>query len=273
MWATPSTDQAASTQAYKPGKAHPASIFSYGHPAQPTGTINVAPHTGRLDRHRQATHSKLRIHVCSLPENIANKILKLDFFDMAELCPESWLFESESQEKQLSSLFKKCKQPVTDILDTVFCIIHSSPGGKVPGMYPTPHGLHVDYYWLLLQVWRLWVGFLWHRISVQGSYQKDPELVRNRLIMFTGRAKSSLRCTECFGDDHEAGQCPHTPSPLFQLPPGAAYSLPSSLSPQLSPSPWIQGPPVTPPLTCGLFNADGGPAPLCWTSSWVGQCQ
>ena len=56
-----------------------------------------------------------------IPENIANKILKLDFVDMAELCPESWLFESETQEKTLSSLFKKRKQPVTDILIWTQC--------------------------------------------------------------------------------------------------------------------------------------------------------
>ena len=30
-----------------------------------------------------------------IPENIANKIKKLDFVDTTELCPESWLFESE----------------------------------------------------------------------------------------------------------------------------------------------------------------------------------
>ena len=41
-----------------------------------------------------------------IPENIANKILKLEFVDMTELCPESWLFESEIQEKPLSSLLR-----------------------------------------------------------------------------------------------------------------------------------------------------------------------
>ena len=77
------------------------------------------------------------------PENIANKTLKLDFVDMAELCPEPWLFESETQEKLLPPLFKKRKQPGTDILTWTQCFAPYTAvlGGKVPRVYPTPHGL------------------------------------------------------------------------------------------------------------------------------------
>ena len=200
-----------------------------------------------------------------IPENIANKILKLDFVDTAELRPESWLFESETQEKPLSSLFKKRKQPVTDILIWTQCFASYTAvlAGKFQGC--TPHLM--AYMSTIIGCYRKFEGYGW--VVYDTSYRRRAAIkktlnwseIDSSLFntLFTGRAKTSIRCTECFGDDHESSQCPHTPSPLFQLSPGAAYSPLSGFSPQLLPTQRIQGPPVTPPRTCGLFNAHGGP--------------
>ena len=157
---------------------------------------------------------------------------------MAELRPESWLFESETQEKPLSSLFKKRKQPVTDILIWTQCFASYTTvlAGKFQGC--TPHLM--AYMSTTIGCYHKFEGYGW--VVYDTSYRRRP-VIKKTLnwserdsslfnTLFTRRVKTSIRCTECFGDDHESGQCPHAPSPLLQLSPGAAYSPLRSLSPQ-----------------------------------------
>ena len=55
-----------------------------------------------------------------IPEAIVKKILRLEYVDMAELKPNAWLLHSEESDN-LSTLFRKKKEPVTDILVWVQC--------------------------------------------------------------------------------------------------------------------------------------------------------
>ena len=57
-----------------------------------------------------------------LPDSIVAKIHKLEFVDMSELRPESWLLDEEADEKSVAALFKSRKKPVTDILIWVQCL-------------------------------------------------------------------------------------------------------------------------------------------------------
>ena len=58
--------------------------------------------------------------LCPLPEPLQNRILNLEFMDMADLQPEAWLFE-DATDKSIASIFKKRKEPITDILVWVQC--------------------------------------------------------------------------------------------------------------------------------------------------------
>ena len=58
--------------------------------------------------------------LCLLPEPLGKGTLNLKFVDMANLQPEAWLFENTT-DKSTASIFKKCKEPITDILDTTYC--------------------------------------------------------------------------------------------------------------------------------------------------------
>ena len=54
---------------------------------------------------------------CQSPRIYSTRSLSLNLYvDMAELHLESWLFESENQEKPLANLFKRHQKPVTHIL-------------------------------------------------------------------------------------------------------------------------------------------------------------
>lgn len=60
--------------------------------------------------------------LCPLPENLRKKISQLEFMDMADLWPEAWLNQSEDPERNsLFTLFKRHKEPVTDIATWVQC--------------------------------------------------------------------------------------------------------------------------------------------------------
>ena len=56
-----------------------------------------------------------------LPEALRKRILNLEYVDMANLQPEAWLFEDGTQDKAITSIFKKRSEPVTDILVWVQC--------------------------------------------------------------------------------------------------------------------------------------------------------
>ena len=47
-----------------------------------------------------------------LPDSVVAKIRKLEFVDMSELRPESWLLDEEADEKSVAALFKNKRSPL-----------------------------------------------------------------------------------------------------------------------------------------------------------------
>ena len=50
-----------------------------------------------------------------VPEKLANKIIKLEFVEMQDLMPETWLLEEEESNRAVLSLPRRRSAPVTDI--------------------------------------------------------------------------------------------------------------------------------------------------------------
>ena len=71
-----------------------------------------------------------------LPDSICKKVETLDYVhvDMAELCPKTWMFEDELSDKALASLFKRRRDPVTNILVWIQC--YSSLVAVLAQKYP-----------------------------------------------------------------------------------------------------------------------------------------
>ena len=56
-----------------------------------------------------------------IPDSLISKIQQLKLLDMADLRPKAWMFEDKAHKKSLAGLFKRQKQPVTNILLWVQC--------------------------------------------------------------------------------------------------------------------------------------------------------
>ena len=69
-----------------------------------------------------------------LPENLCRKILNFEYIEMADLSSEAWMLEEEFTNKTLAALFKRRKEPITDILVWVqfLCLTSGSSSTTVP---------------------------------------------------------------------------------------------------------------------------------------------
>ena len=214
-----------------------------------------------------------------IPEHLATKILSLQYIDMSELRPEAWLFEDEPAEKSLASLFKRRKEPITDILVWVQCF--ASYVAVLVQKYPqcTPHMM--AYLATIVRCQRRFEGMGWVLYDTayrrRAAKQKDLNwsAIDSSLFntLFTGRAKTSAKCTHCLSEDHGANYCPMANGPLTQLTRDISLSI-AGTSSKRSFSPYDAAvPPAkrgnfsgsgvrfgsTDPQYCGLFNARSGP--------------
>ena len=94
------------------------------------------------------------------------------------------------------------------------CFVSRSNGSIVDLGMPSISAPNINHHWLLPQIWRLWVGCLWHDIPLKGSPKKTltwSEMGSSLINMFTGRAKTSIKC---FSDDHTTNPMPppHLPA-------------------------------------------------------------
>ena len=60
-----------------------------------------------------------------VPEKLAQKIIHLEFVEMRNLMPETWMMEEEDTKKTIHSLPRRRAAPMTDILQWLQCLQHS----------------------------------------------------------------------------------------------------------------------------------------------------
>ena len=94
-----------------------------------TGTQPVIPSVGCVATPYVGSH--FGEGLLPVPEKLTQKIIQLEFVEMRDLMPESWLMEEENSRKNTLSFPRKRAAPVTDILQSVFC---SCGGGAVEGI-------------------------------------------------------------------------------------------------------------------------------------------
>ena len=115
-----------------------------------------------------------------LPDSIVAKIRKLEFVDMSELRPESWLLDEEAEEKSVPALFKTKKKPVTDILIWVQCF--ASHVAVLAQSFPahTPN-LWLTYLATIVRCHHRFEGLSW--VQTSSSKSERPQLVCHRPIV------------------------------------------------------------------------------------------
>ena len=209
----------------------------------------------------------------SIPDSLISKIQRLEFVDTADLRPEAWMFEDEPHEKSLAGLFKRRKQPVTDILLWVQCF--ASYVAVLSQTQSTPHLM--AYMATIIRCHKKFEGLGWvvydsayrHRAARQRDLNWaviDSSLFNT---LFTGRAKPSLRCLHCLSEDHTVDECPAANGPLVQLTrdlgisatTSPSYSAKHTMQPpsMIPPAKWVAAPIQPKPWPCGLFNSNMGP--------------
>ena len=164
-----------------------------------------------------------------------NKILKLDFVDMAELCPESSKVKTRKN-RYFPSLWSASNQLLT--FWSGRSVLHHTQQSR-------QESPHVNYYQKFEGYW--WIVYhtsFRHRVAIKKTLnwsEIDSSLFNTP---FSGRAKTSKGARNGLVTILKLANAPHAPSPLFQLSPGVAYNPLSSLCPELAPTQWIQGPPM-----------------------------
>ena len=186
--------------------------------------------------------------------------------DMAELKQETWLFDDQAADKSVISLFRRRKEPVSDILVWVQC--YATMVAFLSEKYPQ-HVPHLMWYLVdIVRSSKLYSGLGWvaydsayrRRALKQGDLkwsQGDQSLYQ---MWFTGRAKEVIRCTHCMGE-HDSVRCPQEAGALGQL---FSATIPQMGPPQVALTPqhdYLSTAPIQQKSreVCGQFNAIRGP--------------
>ena len=153
----------------------------------------------------------------SVPKKLADKILALDFIDMAELLPEHWRVE-ENREGGCCNVPKITKKkPLTDILLWLEC--YATLVAILTTVYPEKAAQFMAYQQTIIQASKNFSGEAWatydlcYRRRAANLRMLDWGVVDQDLYSksFTGRARSVARCKNCLSDTHASEDCGDAP--------------------------------------------------------------
>ena len=193
-----------------------------------------------------------------VPEKLTQKIIRLEFVEMRDLTPETWLMEEEDSRKNTLSFPRKRAAPVTDILPWLQCF--AAMVGVLSRAYPIMVPEFMPYQATITKCARYFHGPAWAQYDRayrrQVAQTKDlhwswlnPTLYS---LCFAGKAKHVVVCAHCLSDSHATDQCPEN----MDL--GAA--LMSWQQGATNPAAPVGGSSVNPKARlCFLFNAKEGP--------------
>ena len=216
----------------------------------------------------------------AVPAKLVQRISNLEFVEMYEPLPESWLVTegnegaSSGQAKAVCLFPKRRKAPVTDALVWEQCF--AAMAGVLSTKYPTKVPEFMAYQALIVKCSRDYEGIGWvlydRAFRRAGGGDEGPELLNPTLhsLCLAGRARRNKFCSACLSDNHSVEQCPEAWQMFPPFGSAGQYRSASPLSPfypHPGPFPFGAGggqppaPPFGPPgvPTCKLFNKLEGP--------------
>ena len=191
-----------------------------------------------------------------IPERLAKKIVALEFVEMRDLMPETWLREEEESVRNMLSLPRRRTAPVTNILQWLQCYagMVGVLSQRFPQMVPELMAYQVT-------ISRDFEGLAWAQYDRvyrrQGAQTKD--LCWSRLnptlfsLCFAGKARQNIACAHCLSDNHVSDNCPDNPSHSLFM-----WQYPSSAAAIAPPMP-MGGVQSQRLRICNLSNARDGP--------------
>jgi hypothetical protein len=203
--------------------------------------------------------------ICPLPDHLKKKILNLEYVDMADLRPEAWLMASSDAEARnnLTSLFGRRKQPVTDVSVWVQC--YSSLVSVLVEKYPQYIKHFLAYQSTIVMGAKRSNSLSW--VAYDAAYRRKAACTKSLFwgtvdqylytVWFANQAHGPA-CISCFSTDHTTDQCPsNTAIPVL----GQAMMQPMLMQPLQQPQPLgvaTSQQQQQQQEFCGLFNAKGG---------------
>ena len=225
--------------------------------------------------------------LCPLPEPLWKRILALEFVDMSDLQPEAWLFEDGTHEKGIASIFRKRKEPVTEILTWVQC--YNAMVAVLAERYPQFIQHFLAYQSHIVRSYKKsraleWVAYdMAYRRKAAYTKSLNWAIIDQNLsaTWFSGMGRPPC-CVQCLSDDHSAATCPRLGDNIFaSLAPAISqwaisaqaltteqWVTPQRVLPSQAQyprrSPAISTPLLAPQIQteqplCGLYNAAEGP--------------
>ena len=189
--------------------------------------------------------------VMPLPQKLLAKILKLEFVEIHELLPETWLSSIDEEPSKCcsGSTKEKKRKPVTNIFTWLqgFASLVSALSTKYPTMVPE----FLAYQSTIVKCYKDFEGLGWAQYDRafrrQVAVTKDLRWsqINGTLysLCFAGKAKKSAVCAHCLSDNHSTERCPEAP--------------PSSSKSRQGDRDYTRRDRETAPI-CRLFNAPGG---------------
>ena len=150
-----------------------------------------------------------------LPPKLVKKIVSLEYVDMSELRPESWLMEEEGQQQgKCCHAPHRKKTPVKDILTWVQCF--ASYVSVLAQPYPSKMPQLMAYMCTIIRIEKDFEDNAWQNYDT--AYRRQAAITKSLewgnieptlySMAVTGHSKRRERCTYCFSPDHRTHACP-----------------------------------------------------------------
>ena len=180
-----------------------------------------------------------------LPQKLLSKILQLEFVEIHDLLPETWLssMEDTATSHCCGATNAKKKKPITNIFTWLqgYASLVSALSTRYPAMVPE----FMAYQSTTVKCYKDFEGLGWAQYNRafrrQVAVTKDLRWsqINGTLysLCFAGKAKKSAICYHCLSDNHPSERCPEAPIYLAGKPgPSRKEAVP----------------------VCRLYNAPGG---------------
>ena len=159
--------------------------------------------------------------VLPVPERLAKKILNLEFVEMRELMPETWLMEEEERSRPTWCLPRQKNAPVTDILQWLQCF--AAMVGVLSQRFPAFVPDMMAYQTTIIKCSRDFDGLAWAQYdrAYRRQVAQSKDLRWSRLnttlysLCFARKAKRGVACSHCLSDAHTSEGCPDKPAKAY----------------------------------------------------------
>ena len=152
---------------------------------------------------------------CPLPEPTRKRILNLEYVDMADLRPEAWLLPSDCEgDSTFQRLFRRRKQPVTDIATWVQC--YTALVSVLVEQFPQ-YIKHFLSYLSTIVSKSSNKNLSW--VAYDAAYRRKAANMKSLCwgvidvnlytTWFSGLGQMPT-CSQCLSNDHDSSSCPST---------------------------------------------------------------